>query len=229
MIGLQPLQESLVFLQSRGIEMRGLGVELGYGAVHACAHGRVVVHRPAHVQQGDVEPAQKPRRRVRRQGLEDHLDHRFQVGRAIVDAAALGVTRHRDHGMEHGFDQQPVLGDFAHDAVDQEGSVVLQDLQPFERQAAAVGARGRNQAHRRVDAVALFGEGPEIGETDGQVRQAEARQLARVVVVLDLVQEGRLGAAEAASAERAPKGGLHRLVFGARSGGGQGEGHRGGL
>ncbi len=68
--------------------------------------------------------------------------------------------------MEHGADHDAGLVHLAHDAVDQEGPVVLDHFQSLQLQAKVE----IHQPHMRTVAVPLGGEAPEVGGRGREVR-----------------------------------------------------------
>ena len=106
-------------------------------------------------------------------------------GASGLAAQAGAVALDLDDGVEHRPDRQALVGDLAHDAVDQERRVVLDDLQPVE-----LGVQGGGDADLRGAAAAALGETPEVGEVAGQVGRRQFRQFVRLGVGDGLLGEG---------------------------------------
>ena len=134
------------------------------GAGHQVQHRREVVNSGADVCQGGLKAGDQGGLAVGADPLQDHLDHRFLPGLAVGEPHALAVTRDLDDGVEHRADRKALVGDLAHDAVDEERGVVLQDLKPFQARRAL----DRLQADDGEGAFALRAEGPEVGQQGGE-------------------------------------------------------------
>ena len=137
---------------------------------HQFQHGREVVDSGAHVRQGLAEAAQQRLFAVCADRIEDHLDHRL-APRAAGQASHAGpVALDLDDRVEHGADRKALIGDFAHHAVDQEGGVVLHDLQSVQPGC------GLSDPHLRRAPRAARGEPPEIRQLVRQFRGGKLRQ-----------------------------------------------------
>jgi hypothetical protein len=133
------------------------------------------LHGGVDVGQGLLDAGLQRRLAVGADRFEHHLDHRFPARRSRLAAQAGAVARDLDDRVEHRAHRQTLVGDLAHDAVDQEGAVVLDDLQSVE--AGAGGVQGRGDPHQRRAAATAFAEAPEVGEILRQLNCAEFRQL----------------------------------------------------
>jgi hypothetical protein len=144
------------------------------------------------------------------QGLHgvEVVDRQLDIGQRLADGpdqGGLAVLAHWgqvdldhrappdgrvDHRVEHGPHREAVLRDGAHDAVDQERAVRLDDLQQIALQVGPVGPAGGTDADGQRIRRGLA-EVPELGEGVGDVRRVETRQFLGRPVLLDL--GGELG------------------------------------
>jgi hypothetical protein len=118
--------------------------------------------------------------------LQDHLDHGFPARRSACAALAGPVAPHFHDRVEHGAHSQALIGNLAHDAVDQEGAVVLDNLQAIEAHGVA---QHRRDPHQRYATSTLFTESPEVGQVGGEVVGGQLRQLVANGVGGDLLGE----------------------------------------
>jgi hypothetical protein len=154
-------------------------LQLGDRAAHQGAHGLEVLHGHLDVGQRFADAIQQGRLAVLADRRQPDLDHR------AADAAAVR------HGVEHGPDREAGLGHLAHDAVDQERPVGLDDLEQVGGGFAAFGAA---QADGRFGQVlGALAEAPEVGQGAGHVGDVQTGQLLGRPVVLGLGGEAARG------------------------------------
>ena len=184
LIGLQPAEEGH-FL---GGGAPGVQLQFGDGLAHQFEHRREIVHGGAHVLQGRGYAPHQGLLAVRADRIEDHLDHRFAPDDAGHAALAGAIALDLDDRMEQRAHRQALLGDLAHDRIDQEGGVVLDDLQPVE--AARRQAKHRGDADRRTSPAPALAKAPEIGKVLRQIGVGKLGQFVGLGVGGGLVGEG---------------------------------------
>ena len=184
-LGPQPLEE-LHLVGPRAAR----GVQFGDGLAHQLQHRREVLDCLADVGQRGLDPFDQGLLPVATHRVEQHLDHRLAARRAGVCAVAGAVALHLDDGVEEGADLQALIGDLAHHAVDEEGRVVLNDLEPVEGRV-----QRRGDPDLRAASAPPLGEAPEVGEVSGEALGAQLGDLFRLGVGRGLSGEG-LGAVE---------------------------------
>jgi hypothetical protein len=184
MVRRQPAQEFEVLGQDFGVDAGGRGLEVGDRTGDQLVHGGVVGHRCAHIGQGLGHGLAQGVAALLRQGVDDDDDHRDAAGRPLDDRVV-----HRTHG-------DAGLGQLAHDAVDQEGLVVLDDGQDVIAGGRARGAGVRPDADAgRGRRIALGDRTPHRGQQSGEVGAVQLRRLVCGVVLQHLGQVGLLSRA----------------------------------
>jgi hypothetical protein len=103
--------------------------------------------------------------------------------------------------MEHGADVKTGLGQLAHDGVDEERAVILDDFQEIEAKAAIVDAGGWAQANLQFPGRALFGERPHIRQLGGKVSPTYSRRIIDAHIIVNLIDEVGLGGGKLSSVE----------------------------
>ncbi len=183
-VAFQPVEE--------GQALGALGLGNGHGrgaqfvdrAMDQRLHGAEVVDRHLDIGQGVANSGD--------QGLFAVLAHRGQID--LDHRAAAGPIAHAktvDHRVEHGPHREALLGDGAHDAVDQKRAVGLDDLQQVAFQVGSVGAARGAHTDREGGGHGLA-EPPEIDPALGQVGGLEPGEFLGRPVLLDLGGEGGL-------------------------------------
>ena len=139
----------------------------------------------------------------------------------IRDSRASAAARRRPAGQVHdrveqGADRDAGVGQFAHDAVDQEGAVVLDDAQDvIAGGAPAPAVRGCDRDARGSPGVRRSAARPGVGQQRGQILDRQFRRLVRGIVFVGLGDEGCSQLARpAAAARRCGEGLLQRLRAG---------------
>jgi hypothetical protein len=101
-----------------------------------------------------------------------------------------------DHRMEQGAHRDPGLGQGAHDAVDQEGRVGLDDADQVVVQRLAVGAGQRpdRDQGRRTDRI-IHRRAPGGRQERGKVLAVQFGRFVGRIIVVRLSQEGLFGSA----------------------------------
>ncbi|MNT18859.1 hypothetical protein D3C72_1540840 [compost metagenome] len=124
------------------------------------------------------------------------------LGQGIDDDDDQGVATtglDLDDRVEEGAHGDAGLGQFAQDAVDQEGGVVLQDQDAVIAGRGAVGAgQGADGDAGRFTGLAALGRTPGLAQQGGQIVAAQLGRLVGGVVVEGLSQEGLFGGARRA-------------------------------
>ncbi|MNS90523.1 hypothetical protein D3C71_1596780 [compost metagenome] len=158
MVALGPAQEGDVLFQHRGIDGGGRrGLQLLDGFAHQLDHGGVIGHGGAHVGHGLGQAFAQGVAALLGQGVDNDDDQR-------VATAGLDL----DDRVEEGADGDAGLGQFAQDAVDQEGSIVLQDQDAIIAGRGAVGAgQGTDGDARRLAGLAALGRPPGQAQQGG--------------------------------------------------------------
>ena len=182
-VALQPVEEVEILGLLLGRHRRRRGLQFGDRTAHQGAHGLEVLHGVADVGQRFADARRQGRFAVLADRGQPDLDHR------AAHAATVG------HGVEHGPDREAGLGHLAHDAVDQERTVGLDDLEQVGGGLAAFGATHADDGFG--DVLGVFAETPEFGQGAGDVGDVQARQLLGRPVVLRLggkaARSGRQG------------------------------------
>ena len=181
LLGLQPGQEGDLF-RPGPVALLQLGERLA----HQVQHRREVIHGGADVLQGLGDARDQGLLAVGADAVQDHLDHGFAAGCARLAPEAGAVALRLDDGVEQGADREALVGDFAHDRVDQERRVVLDDFQPVQ---ALLVAGHRRDADCRSTAAAAFAEPPEVGQVGGELVGGDLGQLVRAGVGRGLLGE----------------------------------------
>ncbi len=127
------------------------------------------------------------------------------MGRRLAVADAAGAAD-LDHRVGHGADPHALGVDLAHHAVDQEGAVVLDDLQSHQVQRTAVLAGGGHQPELGVGAAAALGEGPEVRRQRGKVAAGDAGELVLGAMLAQLLGELGLQRGQRLGAQRMGEG-----------------------
>ncbi|MNI04398.1 hypothetical protein D3C73_573200 [compost metagenome] len=180
MVVLDPAQESQVLLQHLGRHAdRRMRLQAGDLDAHGLQHGGVVAHGGAHVGQGRGQALAQGVAALLRQGVDDDDDQ---------GVAAPGLDL--DDRVEQGADGDAGLGQFAQDAVDQEGAVVLQDQGLVIAGVDALGVdQGADGDAGGLAGLAGLGAAPGAGQKHRQVLAAQLGRLVRGVVVEGLGQQ----------------------------------------
>ena len=180
MIALQPFQEGDVLGQDGGIDRgRGLFQSL-HGLAHQGRHGVMIGDGGVDVRQALGQAFAQGVAALLRHAVDDQHDDR--------QAAAVQL----DHRVEQGAHGHGGLGQGAHDAVDQEGGVGLDDAHQIVIQhlvRRAVQRADGNGGRGRVGRIGLGG-GPGGGEQGGQILAA---QLGRLIGGIVFVRLGQIG------------------------------------
>ena len=167
-LGVQPAQEGQLLVPPRRVGAERL--QLRHRAGHQVQHGREIGDRGPGVGQRRAQARQELVLAVGADAVDHHLDHGFPANLALGIADALVVPANLDHRMEHGADLEALVGDLAHDAVHQEGRVLLDDLHQVELGGlGGAGPGGAGDPEDGREPAALVGEAPEAGEIGRQV------------------------------------------------------------
>ena len=192
---LEPAQELHAFIADIPRQARSPGLQALDGVGHETGHGHVILDGQADVGEGFAQAGAHGVAAFLGEGVHDDQDHGLAgllAGRARAALNAPAI----DQRVEHGPDRDAGLGQIAHHAVDQEGPVVLYDLDQVVRRVYP-GLGGGTDAHgRRRARLAFVGEGPEPRQNAGEGRAVDSRGLILDVVVVGLSQEGPLQRSE---------------------------------
>ena len=188
MVALQPFQEGDVFFQYGRIDRGRSGFQPLHGLAHQGGHRLVVLDRGVDVAQALGQALAQGVAAFLGHGIDDQDDDR------------QSASVQRDDGVEEGAHRDPGLGQDAHDAVHQEGGVVLDDADQVIVQGLAVGARQRPHGDQGRGAGRIVAGGaPGGGEQGGQILAVQLRRFVGGVVLVRLSQEGALRLARAGS------------------------------
>ena len=179
MAGVDPAQKLDVFGQGRPIARRGPD-EVADAPAEEGQHLREVGDRRTVVRQRRLQPLDETRPPILSQWPEPGLDHRKTP------------TLDLHHRVHHGVHVGAGLGDLAHDAVDQERRVGLDDLEPLESEVAAIRAHGPLESHGQGFAARQRARTPERGERRAEIGRRKPRQFPRAEIVEDVTEKGVL-------------------------------------
>ena len=170
--------------------------------------GRIAEISPTHYRVRDLSQGAR---------LGDIVEHRADTvdqrrGAVLADRVEVDLDQRaattlgdRHHRMEHGPDRIAPIGHLTHDAVDEEGLVVLDDLEKVALEIAPVGADPAPNADQRLT-VRLFAEAPELGQRRADFGGPGVGQLVGGAVAVRLLQELPRGLGQAFKPERAGEG-----------------------
>jgi len=145
-VGKEPLQELNGFRDFTDRQRRRIVLQVGNNGVNARAHRLPVLHGHAHFTEHDLERAHEffarsiidDRSEV---DMDETLTLALRIGCAERDQFAV-VAAHAEHRVRDQAHIETSFGKFAHHRVDQEGHVVVDDLDHRNRLASA---RGRER------------------------------------------------------------------------------------
>ena len=217
-VGIHPLQEGDVLGDDGVVEAFRGALQMGDRASHQGLHGGVIGHGGMDVGQGRGQGAGQVVAAFLRQGIGDHHDDRLSAGIP------------GNHRVEHGPHGDAGLGHLTHDAIDQEGSVVLDDEDQIIRGDTAAGARERtgDDAGRFPRRPGL-GRAPGGGQNGGEIITVDLGRFVGGVVFMGLGDEGLFADAARLTAEGAGEPVPERLQRRGLGGHGRSAGHGQGL
>ena len=222
-------QELQVLGHDLRVDAAGAGFQMGDRARHQFVHGRVVGDGRVHVGQGLFDAGLERLAAFGRQGIDDKDDQGFTgVGGSL--ARAVGLSGQIQDRVEQSADRNAGVRQFAHDAVDQEGPVVLDDAKDVIGGRAAPGGGQRLDQDPGFARRPAFSPAPGVGQNGADVFSRQLRRLVLGVVFPGLDDEGLLQPVEGPSASQSLREGpLQRLRAGGLGGGAEVAGHGQGL
>ena len=179
MVALQPFQEGDVLVPHRLIDGRGRGgLQTLDRLAHQARHGLVVGDGGVDVGQALGQALAQDVATLLRHAVDDQHDDR------------QATTVQIDHRVEQGAHRDGGLGQGAHDAVDQEGGVRLDDADQVIVQRLAVHPMHRTDSDGRGRRFGAIGPGrrPGRGQQGGQVLAAQFGRLVSGVILVRLGQ-----------------------------------------
>ena len=190
MIVIQPVEEGHRLGDDLGINAGRMRFQMGHGLRHQLPHGPMVGGGRRDVRQGDGEAFAEAVAPLLRQ----RVHHNDDDGLARLSGAGLAlagrVTRDVGDRVEHGANGHAGLGQFAHDAVHEEGPVVLNDQDPVKGGCSPIcPVQGAHLDPGGLTGLPDGGGGPGLGEKSREVLQRNLGCLIGVVILQRLGQK----------------------------------------